>query len=100
MQASHLIDWKDTAQQDLTEIALYYTQEVNAAFSLEMIADMIAQIESLCIFPMRTRIGRVPGTRELVISRYRYVAIVRVTESKVEVHNVIHTSRQYPSVID
>ncbi len=97
VEATHQIDWKDTAEQDLASIALYYTQEVNAAFALEMIADMVAQIESLCFFPLRTRIGRVEATREYVISRYRYIAVVRVTATTVEVHNVIHTSRQYPT---
>jgi toxin ParE1/3/4 len=97
-QATHLIDWKETAEQDLADIALYYTEHVNTSFSLEMIADMVAQIESLCIFPLRTRIGRVEGTREYVIAKYRYIAVIRVTESTVEVHNVIHTSRQYPFV--
>jgi toxin ParE1/3/4 len=94
--ATHLIDWKDSAEQDLADIALYYTEHVNTAFSLEMITDMLAQIESLCVFPLRTRIGRVEGTREYVLSKYRYIAVIRVTETTVEVHNVIHTSRQYP----
>ena len=93
---THQIDWKDTAERDLADIALYYTEHVNSSFSLEMIADMVAQIESLCIFPLRTRIGRVEGTREYVLSKYRYIAVIRVTETTVEVHNVIHTSRQYP----
>ena len=93
---THQIDWKATAEQDLANIAMYYTQEVNAAFALETVADIVAQIEGLCIFPLRTRLGRVIGTREYVISRYRYIAVVRVTDSTVEVHNVIHTSRQYP----
>jgi toxin ParE1/3/4 len=95
-EATHQIDWKDTSEQDLATVALYYTQEVNAAFALEMLADIVAQIESLCFFPLRTRTGRVEGTREYVISRYRYIAVVRVTSTTVEVHNVMHTSRQYP----
>lgn len=95
---THQIEWKETAEQDLASIALYYTQQVNTGFALEMIADMVAQIEGLCIFPLRTRIGRVEGTREYVISRYRYIAVVRVTNSTVEVHNVIHTAQQYPPV--
>ena len=96
MQATHEMDWKDSAEHDLAEIALYYTPEVSAAFALETVADIVAQIEGLSFFPLRTRIGRVEGTREYVISRYRYIAVVRVTQKFVEVHNVIHTSRQYP----
>ena len=47
--------------------------------------------------PMRTRMGRIKGTREYVLERFPYVAILRVLEDHVEILGLIHTSRRYPT---
>jgi len=42
------------------------------------------------------RPGRVPGTRELVVTKTRYLVPYRVRGNVVEVLRVFHTSRQVP----
>jgi len=41
------------------------------------------------------RSGRVPGTREAVITP-NYILVYRVTEDAVEIVNLMHTRQQYP----
>ena len=42
------------------------------------------------------RPGRVPGTRELIVSKTRYLVPYRVRGDKVEILRVFHTSRRLP----
>ena len=41
--------------------------------------------------------GRVAGTRELIIPRLPYIVVIQVKADKVFVLNVVHTARQYPA---
>ena len=42
------------------------------------------------------RIGRVQGTRELVVNRSPYLLIYRVTKSRIEVLRLLHGARMWP----
>ncbi len=50
----------------------------------------------LAQFPQSGRPGRVPGTRELVIRRTRYVAAYTVTADAVRILRVLHGARLWP----
>jgi addiction module RelE/StbE family toxin len=54
------------------------------------------QVESLMQFPQSGRIGRVEGTRELVISRTPYVVAYRIKGNTVRILRVLHGSRRWP----
>ena len=59
---------------------------------------IIAEIESLPPFPERIRDSdRVPGARELVVSKLPYVVFVQVCEDSIVVLNVVHTARKFPN---
>ena len=53
-------------------------------------------VDSLILYPLLGRAGRVVGTRELVISRTPYIAVYRVRGQVVEVLAVQHTARVWP----
>jgi toxin ParE1/3/4 len=42
------------------------------------------------------RLGRVEGTRELVIANTPYILIYRINLESVEILRVFHTSKSYP----
>jgi toxin ParE1/3/4 len=42
----------------------------------------------------------VPGTRELVVTRFPYILPYRVREQAVEILRVFHTSRKWPQRFD
>ena len=45
------------------------------------------------------RVGRVPGTRELVVDKTPYVLPYRVLDNDIEILRVLHTSRRWPKKI-
>jgi plasmid stabilization system protein ParE len=48
-------------------------------------------------FPELGRLGRIPGTRELLAHRH-YFLIYRIREDVVQILRLLHTSRQWPPV--
>jgi toxin ParE1/3/4 len=47
-------------------------------------------------YPNMGRSGRVPGTRELVVSETPFVVPYRVREDEVQVLSVLHGARRWP----
>ncbi len=52
--------------------------------------------ESLQQMPLLGRVGRKPGTRELVIAGLPFVMIYRVKSEAVDVLRVLHGAQQWP----
>jgi toxin ParE1/3/4 len=46
--------------------------------------------------PLAGRIGRVAGTRELILPEYPYIIAYRVTLETVEILTVMHAARRWP----
>jgi plasmid stabilization system protein ParE len=53
-------------------------------------------IMSLTVHPRMGRPGRVPGSRELVVPRTRFIVAYRLRGQAVEVLGVIHAARRWP----
>ena len=86
--------WRRTALRDLDQIVLYIgRRNFPAALALQATAESFA--ERLLDHPYIHRAGRVPGTREALIHP-NYVMIYRVTDTAVEILNVMHSRRSYP----
>ncbi len=90
------IRWMDEAREDLVRIHTFYAKEVSESVADRIITMIEVDVNSLRMFAMRTRPGRIKGTRELVISGLRYVACVSVKDTVVNVIGVTHTARKYP----
>jgi toxin ParE1/3/4 len=61
---------------------------------------ILRAVESLAQFPTSGRTGRLPDTRELVITGTLYIAIYRVRAAGVTVLAVFHTSRKDPGPVN
>ena len=92
-----VITWTQRAEQDLENILAHYLNEAGLQVAQSIFVRIHAQVQSLQQFSQRTRIGRVAGTRELIISRLPYIVVIQVKAEKVFVLNVVHTARQYPA---
>ncbi len=92
-----VVTWTQRAQQDLENILAHYLDEAGLQVAQSIYVRIHAQVQSLQQFSQRTRIGRVAGTRELIISRLPYIVVIQVKAEKVFVLNVVHTARQYPA---
>ncbi len=89
-----LIEWRPEARASLREILSYISERnLIAAFNL---GDEIERATSALTFhPYLYRLGKVAGTRELVVHP-NYVVVYRVTISAIEVIDVLHSRQQYP----
>jgi toxin ParE1/3/4 len=54
------------------------------------------QVETLARFPQSGRLGRVEGTRELVISRTPYIVAYRIATDTVRILRVLHGAQRWP----
>ena len=62
----------------------------------QVVNQVLDAVAVLALQPGSGRPGRVPGTRELVVGKTRYLAPYRVRGEVVEVLRVFHTSRRPP----
>jgi len=89
------VKWLRTALRNLDEEATYIAAEDAQAAQL-VVERVLNAVEMLATHPALGRPGRVPGTRELVVTNTRYVVPYRVRGQVVEVLRVFHTSRRPP----
>ncbi|SAL88289.1 addiction module antitoxin [Caballeronia arvi] len=54
------------------------------------------QVRQLLQFPETGRLGRIEGTRELVISGTPYIAAYRISGDGVRILRVLHGAQQWP----
>jgi len=59
-------------------------------------ARIINRLRDLAEHPMGGRLGRVPGTRELVITGTRYLAIYEIIVDIVYIVHIKHGAQQWP----
>ena len=87
--------WSKAAMRDLFELAVYIaTDSERAAEYVEACVHEEAKL--LSRFPRSGRIGRVPGTRERVVSRTPYILAYRIVSGRIRILRVYHGSRQWP----
>ncbi len=88
--------WTEAAERDLDDILAYYVDEAGPEVAQAVFTRLREQVGSLRMFPHRCRPGRVAGTREYVLHRLPYIAVVKVQGDTVAVLALVHTARKYP----
>jgi toxin ParE1/3/4 len=90
------IQWQPEALQSLDDIAVYIGQ-----FSLASADELVDHIESavnqLPLYPYLYRVGRVDGTREMVVHP-NYIVVYRVELDCIRIARVLHSRQQYPTL--
>ena len=91
------IKWLSKALQNLNNEANYIAQDDPAAAQL-VVQRVFDAVNLLPNNPALGHVGRIHGTRELVVSNTRYVIPYRVRPqlNRIEILRVIHTSRRLP----
>ena len=89
------VRWLRTALANLNDEASYIATKDPVAARL-VVSRILAAVLNLGDQPGLGRPGRVPGTRELVVSRTRYIIPYRVRGDTVQILRVFHTSRRLP----
>ena len=89
------VRWLKRALINLDEEADYIARD-NPQAAARMVARIAASVDRLANHPASGRSGRVPGTRELVVSGTPYVVPYRVRGETVEILRVFHGARKWP----
>ena len=90
------IRWTRAAAEDLEHIKEYLAEHY-PQFAQSTVIDLYETIRSLKTSPLRGRLGRVKGTRELVLTRLPYIVVYRVQEQAVEILHIYHGAQNAPS---
>ena len=89
------VEWLRKALRNLDEEAAYIAAD-DASAARRVVERVLDAVSQLVEQPGLGRPGRVPGTRELVVPRTRYVVPYRVRGDAVQILRVFHTSRRPP----
>ena len=91
-----MIEWTEQAARQLVQAhdysALSNSEEVAAQITMRI----VASVQQLAAFPMSGRPGRVPGTRELVISDTPFIAAYAIEKARIVILAVYHGAQQWP----
>jgi toxin ParE1/3/4 len=90
------VRWTTPAAQDLADITLYIQQDKESA-ALAVAKTLFDAANSLDFQPSRGRVGRIPGTRELVVSGLPYIVVYQVTKIAIEILHIYHGAQNWPS---
>ena len=95
MPAEGPVLWLRLALRDVEECVEYISRDDPSA--AKRVAGLIWSAgQSLSLMPDRGRPGRVPGTRELLLTDVPYLLAYRVSGGSVQILRVIHYARDWP----
>ena len=90
------VRWLSRAAGDLEHLHAHIAQDNPEAAAGEA-GKVVEAVKRLGDYPASGRPGRVPGTRELVISRY--IVAYRVKDGVVQILRVLHAARKWPECL-
>ncbi len=90
-----IIKWLDDAIYDLQALRQYIAQDKPSAAN-HVAKRVLSAINLLSDQPGMGRPGRVPGTRELVVTSMPYIIPYRVKSNSIEILRVLHVAMQWP----
>lgn len=90
------LSWRPSAERD-REQAIEFIATQDPITALDLLDRIETQTDMLLRQPLLGRPGRVPGTRELVISRSPFIVVYHLREAgHIEILRLLHGSRQWP----
>jgi len=92
--------WSVEALDDLEELH-GYIENANPKAAHDVFLRIVDQVAPLARYPALGRSGRVPGTRELVVSKTPFiVAYAVIGDDVVRILAVRHAARRWPAAFD
>ncbi len=89
------VRWLSRALHNLADEADFIAVDEPKAARL-VVSRVLDAVQSLAQQPAIGRPGHMPGTRELVVPRTRYIMPYRVRGDAVEILRLFHTARRLP----
>ena len=91
-----MIKWTEQATQQLDQAYDYITLSNNKEVAARITMQIVNGVQQLAAFPMSGRAGRVPGTRELVISNTPFIAAYAIDRADIVVLAIYHGAQHWP----
>lgn len=88
------LEWRWTAREDLRVIFEYISDD-NPAAALALLEEIEVKVGHLPEQPQAYRVGRMTGTREMVV-RPNYLVIYRETPDLISILRVLHAAQMWP----
>ena len=95
MSGKKPLEWSPRSRRNIESIRDFIAAD-NLAAAQSVLDAIRRTAENLRNFPMLGHPGRRAGTRELVLTRYPYTLIYRLTQRKIGIVAVMHQSRKHP----
>jgi len=92
------LQWTEPATQDLDKIEEYISRENSPAVAIDIVLGVIETVEMILpAHPRAGRMGRVTGTRELVVEGAPFIVIYRrFGADQLHILRVLHDAQQWP----
>jgi len=87
--------WQKRAISDLHHIAEYIRQD-NSAAAEKTGAVIEAAARNLIRYPEIGRVGKEPGTRELIVNGTPYFVVYRISGNAVQILRILHGKQKWP----
>ena len=93
------LQWTEPAARDLDKIEQYISLENSPSVAIDIVLKVIETVEMvLPSHPRAGRMGRVRGTRELIIDGTPFIVVYRERgPNYLQVLRVLHDAQQWPS---
>lgn len=94
----YALEWNVSAIDDRDDIMQYIAQD-NYKAAIKIDDSILAHAQGLKSMSERGRIGREPGTRELIINKTPYIAVYLIKEERkvIEIVRVLHGAQMWPN---
>ncbi len=92
------IVWSRRAIKHLSNVRDYIAQD-SPDSAAQVAAKIVDAVERLTVYPNLGRPGRIPGTRELVVSGTPYIIPYRIRGNRIELIAVFHGRQRWPDLL-
>ncbi len=89
------VRWLDEAVRDLKAVRAYIARD-NPAAAADIAHRIREAVRVLTNYPSAGRVGRVPHTREVVVTGTPYILPYRIKANAVEILRVLHAAQKWP----
>lgn len=90
------LEWTEQATRQLDQAHDYIALSNSEEVAERIATQIVTTIQQLTAFPMSGRSGRVPGTRELVISNTPFIAAYAIDHDRIVILAIYHGAQQWP----
>jgi toxin ParE1/3/4 len=91
-----MIEWTEQAIRQLDQAHDYMALSNSDEVATRVTMQIASSVQQLAAYPMSGRAGRVPGTRELVISSTPFIAAYAIEKARIVILAVYHGAQQWP----